>query len=115
MADMYSLNPKVLPGDPLKRQEHHKLLVLFLVLVIVGVVGGSIWWVNRSPAEVPSAAVPIVDRAAQEREEALAAIRNSTTVVTDADVRQALSAVSASKATVSEEDRAQALQALQEN
>lgn len=44
--DVSVLNPQILPGTPLKRDEHRKIGVIAIIVVILAVIFGVIYWLS---------------------------------------------------------------------
>lgn len=89
----YSLNPQILPGQPLTKKEHHRAMTWLVFAVIVLILGGVYFWMNRAQKEQAAPA----DSEAQLRSQVAAVLREASVQPTEQDVSEVASMLSKAK------------------
>jgi hypothetical protein len=100
--DTYSLNPNILPGDPILNEKHHRAIVVTLAVACIAVViAFLLWWMGVRVSTNTVIPQPKVDA----RMAMAALLRTKTITVSADDINKMASVLTKTKTTATVEDQ----------
>ncbi len=109
--DVYSLNPNILPGDPLIQEHHHRMVVVGLILACIIVLGAFLVWKYTSTGTP----VIIAPHRVDQRSAMAALLRQNVVPVSAEEINNMASLLSKSKTTVTATERETMAASLRDN
>ena len=94
MADVYSLNPQILPSAPRPKEEHRRSINgAILATIAIAVIGMAYWWWDMKMTPAPET----LDPQARLRAEVVAVLRSSNVQPSEQEIDSVTAQLSESK------------------